>query len=72
MPACHREVATDAVRKPNLTEIDENTRGSMANQKAVRPLEVWLSTLFIADCFVCIMGGLCLGLALEFADNATE
>lgn len=54
---CHTEVATDAVRKPNLTEIDENTRGSMANQKAVRPLEVWLSTLFIADCFVCIMGG---------------
>ena len=44
-------------------KIDENTRGSIANQEAVRLLRNWLSTLFIADCFVCIVGGLDPGLS---------
>jgi hypothetical protein len=44
-------------------KIDENTPGSIANQEAVRLLEVWMSTLFIADCFVCIVGGLYRGLS---------
>lgn len=44
-------------------KIDENTRGSIANQEAVRLLKVWLSTLFIADCFVCIVGSLYRGLS---------
>jgi hypothetical protein len=44
-------------------KIDENTRGSVANQEAVRLLKAWMSTLFIADCFVCIVGGLYRGLS---------
>jgi hypothetical protein len=44
-------------------KIDENTRGSIANQEAVRLLKVWMSTLFIADCFVCIVGGSYRGLS---------
>jgi hypothetical protein len=44
-------------------KVDENTRGSVANQEAVRLLKVWMSTLFIADCFVCIMGGAYRGLS---------
>jgi hypothetical protein len=44
-------------------KIDENTRGSIANQEAVRLLKVWMSTLFIADCFVCIVGCLYRGLS---------
>jgi hypothetical protein len=44
-------------------KIDENTRGSIANQEAVRLLRNWMSTLFIADCFVCIVGGLYRGLS---------
>jgi hypothetical protein len=38
--------------------VDENTRGSIANQEAVRLLTSWMSTFFIADCFVCSVGGL--------------
>jgi hypothetical protein len=44
-------------------KIDENTQGSIANQEAVRLLRNWLSTLFIADWFVCIVGGLYRGLS---------
>jgi hypothetical protein len=44
-------------------KVDENTRGSIANQEAVRLLKAWMSTLFIADCFVCIVGGLYRGLS---------
>ncbi len=44
-------------------KIDENTRGSIANQEAVGLLKVWMSTLFIADCSVCIMGGAYRGLS---------
>jgi hypothetical protein len=44
-------------------KIDENTRGSLANQEAVRLLKTWLSVLFIADWFVCIVGGLYRGLS---------
>ena len=44
-------------------KIDENTPGSIANQEAVRLLKVWMSTFFIADCFVCIVGGLYRGLS---------
>jgi hypothetical protein len=44
-------------------KIDENTRGSIANQEAVGLLRNWMSTLFVADCFVCIVGGLYRGLS---------
>ena len=44
-------------------KIDENTGGSVANQEAVRLLRSWMSTLFIADWFVCIVGGLYRGLS---------
>jgi hypothetical protein len=38
-------------------KIDENTRGSIANQEAVRLLTSWLSILFIVDWFVCMVWG---------------
>ena len=44
-------------------KIDENTRGSIAHLEAVRLLKYWMSVLFIADCFVCIVGGLYRGLS---------
>jgi hypothetical protein len=44
-------------------KIEENTRGSMANLEAVRLLKAWMSSLFIIDCFVCIVGGLYRGLS---------
>jgi|SRR5580698_4533775 hypothetical protein len=44
-------------------KIDENTQGSVANQEAVRLLRNWLSALFMADWFVCIVGGLYRGLS---------
>jgi hypothetical protein len=50
-------------------KIDENTRGSIANQEAVRLLTSWLSILFIVDWFVCMVWG-CIEGAVRAAEKA--
>ena len=42
----------------SLMEIDENTRGSFANQDSVRILKGWLLALYFADALVCCIGSL--------------
>jgi hypothetical protein len=45
--------------------IDENTKGSVANQEATRVLRGWIWVLFIVNYLICVMVGLARGLSIK-------
>jgi hypothetical protein len=47
-------------------QIDENTRGSLANKEAVRVLKGWLIALYVVDAMVCVVGALGENLSIPY------